>query len=103
MAGVPFDVVEQLATLRTSAFAGKLVVRREEFVGYASQVDRFLQSHGRELSKELFRAWKKAIRGGSLPPSQPLLDVFEKCRECQREISELEARLYVCIHQELNQ
>ena len=103
MAGVPFDVVEELATLRTSAFAGKLVVRQEEFVGYASKVDRFLQSHGRELSKELFRAWKKAIRGGSLPPSQPLVDVFDKCRECQREISELEVRLYECIHQELNQ
>jgi len=103
LAGVPFDVVEQLATPRTSAAARELMVRQEEFVGCASEVDRFLQSHGRELSKELFRAWKKAIRHGSLPPSQPVLDVFEKCRECQRNIGDVEARLNERIHQEVNQ
>jgi hypothetical protein len=101
LAGVPFDVVEQLATPETSAAARELIIRQEQLVRCVSEVDRFLQSHGRDLSKELFRAWKKTVRLGATPPLQPALDVFERCRECKRKVSEAEARFQDCLQQEL--
>ena len=100
---MPFDVVEQLATPQTITVAREFMARQKELVGCASKIDRFLQSHGRELSKDLYRAWKKAIRHGSLPPLQPALDLFEKLRKCQSKASEANVRLDECIHQELGQ
>jgi hypothetical protein len=103
LAGVPFHIVEQLATPETSAAARQLLVRQEQFARRARDVDRFLQSHGRDLSKELFRAWKKTIRHGASPPAQPSLDVFEGYRESKTNVVEAENLLQECIRQELNQ
>jgi hypothetical protein len=102
MAGVPFDVVEQLATQQTSVAARELIVSQEEFMIQTLEVDRFLKSRGRDLSKELFGAWKKTVRHGAPLPSLPSFDVFEKCRESKRKVAEAEAHLHECIGQELN-
>jgi hypothetical protein len=103
LAGVPFDVVEQLATSETSAAARELLVRQEELTRCASEVDSFLQSHGRDLSKELFRAWKKTIRHDTSPPLQPAFEVFETYRECKSKVSEAKARLHQRLQSELDQ
>src|ERR1700739_1645339 len=103
MAGVPFDVVEKLAPPPTGAAAREILVTQVEFVGCLLEVERFLQSHGRELSKELFRAWRKTIRQGAPPPPQPAFGVFESCRNSKDKLSEAETRLDDCLRQELNQ
>jgi hypothetical protein len=102
MAGVPFDAVEQLATPQTMVAARDLIVSLQDFAGCAREIDRFLQSHGRDLSKELFRAWKRTIRHGAPLPLEPALDVFERCRQCRSKVSEAETRLNDCIQQELD-
>ena len=103
VAGVPFDVVEELATPRTSAAARELVVRQAELIGPEFEVERFLQTRGRDLSKELFRAWKKVIRHAVPPPLEPALDVFESYRERKRKVGEAEVTLHKCVQQELDQ
>ena len=80
-------VVEQLATAQTSAAARELWLGRRNSSDAPRKSIGFFNLRAR-ISRELFRAWKKAIRHGSLAPSQPVLDVFEKYRECQRKISE---------------
>lgn len=102
MAGFPFDVVEHLATPKTSAAAREFIVCQQGFDGCAHEVDRFLESYGRDLSKELFRAWKRTIRHGMAAPLEPALDVFERCREFSRKLHEADVRLTQCIQQELN-
>ncbi|HLW35110.1 MAG TPA: hypothetical protein VKS98_05580, partial [Chthoniobacterales bacterium] len=101
MAGVPFDTVEQLATPKTSAAAKNLLFRRQEFCKCAQAVNRFLQSRGRDLSKELYRAWKKTLHHGAPPPPEPALDVFERIRVSSREMGEAESCLNDCMQNEL--
>ena len=103
MAGVPFEIVEQLATPRTSKSARQVLLRQKEFIRFASEVDSFLQSRGREMSRDLFRAWKRTVRHGVPCPSHPNFPIFEACRESKCRLSEAEARLHEDIQQELEQ
>jgi hypothetical protein len=83
MAGVSFEPMEDLSTPAVSAAARKLLVRREEFAKAKLEVDQILRSRRHGLSKEVFRAWHKAIRSGTAPtipesPSGP----FAIYRDC---------------------
>ena len=72
MAGVPFDHIERVATPQTSAAARDLLVRQEALAAARSELEGYLRLHREELAPEIFRAWKKAARSGSIPP--PLSD-----------------------------
>jgi len=102
MAGVPFDVLDRLATVETARLARELVVRQNEFAKAKSEVEAVLDSRRHGLSKELFRAWRKAIRSGTMPPTadQPSR-VFVHCWECAAELVAVESRLEECLQREL--
>jgi hypothetical protein len=103
MAGVPFDTVEQLATQQTAAAARELLIKQRQFLKCGEDVDRFLQSRGRDLSKELYRSWKRTLRHGAPAPIEPTLEVFERSRDCSRKVAEAELRLSDCMQHELGQ
>jgi hypothetical protein len=102
MAGVPFDVLEKLATVETAARARELVTRQNEFAAAKSEVEALLRHRGHGLSEELFRAWRKAIRSGTMPPAadQPSR-AFADCWECASQLAAAETRLEESLHREL--
>ena len=69
MAGVPFDEMSALATPATTAAARSFVAREAEFAGAREAVETLLASRRHDLTKEQFRAWRKAVRTGELPPT----------------------------------
>ena len=102
MAGVPFDVLDRLASTRTAELGRELVVRQDEFAKAKSEVEAVLDSRRHGLSKEQFRAWRKAIRSGTMPPAgdQPSR-VFGHCWECAAQLAAVESRLEECLQREL--
>ncbi len=94
MAGVPFDVLDRLAMGETAQLAREVVVRQDEFASAKAEVERVLDSRRHGLSKELFRAWRKAIRSGTMPPAadQPS-KAFAHCWECASQLAAAEERL----------
>ena len=104
MAGVPFDVLEKLETTKTAELARELVVRQDAFAQAKAEVEELLRHRGHGLSEELFRAWRKAIRSGSMPPAadQPSR-AFANCWECASSLATTEARLEESLQQEIGQ
>ena len=83
MAGVPFDVLEKLATLGTSQAARELIAQESEFSRAQTDASRSLAALKTELSKEQFRLWRKAVRSGVKPSTAhpPLFaDFWQKAR-----------------------
>jgi hypothetical protein len=102
MAGVPFDVVEQLATPETSRLARELVVRQDEFTQAKTEVERILGRPRHGLSKELFKAWRKALRSGTIPPAVDApSQAFGHCWQRASALAETEARLDEALQREL--
>jgi hypothetical protein len=103
MAGVPFEPLAELATTATAAAARELLVRQEEFARARTEVEHLLQRRGHGLSEELFRAWRTAIRSGTMPPSadQPSR-AFAICWECASAQAAAEARLDQALQEELD-
>ncbi|MEY2503863.1 MAG: hypothetical protein QOG27_143 [Verrucomicrobiota bacterium] len=104
MAGVPFDALDRLATLDTARFARESIVRQDDFATAKSEVENVLASRRHGLSKELFRAWRKAIRLGTMPPAadQPS-QAFAHCWECASQLADVETRLEQSLQRELNE
>jgi len=94
MAGVPFDVLDRLAMVETAQLAREVVVRQDEFARAKAEVESVLDSRRHGLSKELFRAWRKAIRSGTMPPAadQPS-QAFAHCWESASQLAAAEERL----------
>jgi hypothetical protein len=102
MAGVPFDAVEKLATVETAALARELVVRQDEFAKAKAEVEDLLCHRGHGLSEELFRAWRKAIRSGTMPPTGDAPSrAFAQCWECASQLAAVEAQLEKTLQREL--
>ena len=102
MAGVPFEPVARLATTATAVAARELLVRRTEFARANSEVKHLLSRPGHGLSEELFHAWRKALRTGTMPPgADPPSRAFSFCRECASNLASAEAQLDQSLRQEL--
>jgi hypothetical protein len=102
MAGVPFDVVEQLATVETSRLARELVVRQDEFSRAKTEVESILGRPRHGLSKEMFKAWRQALRSGAIPPPVDApSQAFAHCWQCASVLAETEARLDEALQREL--
>src|SRR6266404_8806262 len=102
MAGVPFEMVERLATRDASAAARDLLVRQAEFSKAKSDVENLLQTRRHNLSKELFRAWRRTIRSGAMPPPpDPPSGVFAICRECASNLASAEMCFDQALQREL--
>jgi hypothetical protein len=102
MAGVPFDVIEQLATVETSRLARELAARQDDFSRAKTEVERILGRPRHGLSKELFKAWRAALRSGTIPPpADPASQSFADCWQCASALAETEARLDEALQREL--
>ncbi|MEY2508654.1 MAG: hypothetical protein QOH01_2983 [Verrucomicrobiota bacterium] len=102
MAGVPFDLVERLATPETARLARELVVRQDEFARAKTEVEGLLRHRGHGLSEELFRAWRKAIRSGTMPPAGDApSSAFAKCWQCASQLAAAETSLEESLQREL--
>lgn len=103
MAGVPFEIVARLATTATAVAARELLARQAEFVRAKTEVEHLLRRRGHGLSEELFRAWRKAIRTGTMPPAaDPPSRAFAVCWECASNLATAEAQLDQSLRQELD-
>ena len=102
MAGVPFDALDRLATRETARLAREYIVRQDDFAKATAEVESVLASRRHNLSKELFRAWRKTIRSGTMPPAgdQPS-QAFAHCWECASRLADVEARLEKSLEREL--
>ena len=67
MAGAPFDLLEAIATPETFSAARELLNRQKEFAGAKANAGAVIQSPGRRLPAEAFRAWRAAVRTGQVP------------------------------------
>jgi hypothetical protein len=102
MAGVAFDHLEKLATAGTAALAREVVVRQEEFATAKAEVENLLLSRRHGLSKELFQAWRKAIRTGTMPPTGDGSSTeFANCWQCASQLAGAETRLEESLQHEL--
>jgi hypothetical protein len=102
MAGVPFDILERLATVETARLARELVVRQDEFARAKAEVEALLRHRGHGLPEELFRAWRKAIRSGTMPPAGDApSQAFAHCWECASRLAATEAQLEETLKREL--
>jgi len=102
MAGVPFELIERLSTPATSTAARELLVRQEEFEKAKSEIERILRSRRQGLSKEVFRAWHKAIRSGTVPPiADPPSRPFAICWDCASKLASAERYVDQSLQREL--
>jgi len=103
MAGVPFDIVEQLATTETIAAARTLLVKQSEFERAKVNVEQLLQGRRHNLSKEQFRGWRKTIRHNLMPPpKEPSFGVFADCYIRASELINAEKQLCDSLNRELD-
>lgn len=102
MAGVPFEPIEELSTPAVSVAGRELLLRREEFAKAKLEVEHTLLSRRHGLSKELFRAWHKAIRSGTAPTiADPPSGPFAICRDCASRLAGAEAHFENLLHGKL--
>ena len=77
MAGVPFENLEKLATVDAARAARATIAAGKEFSRAKTRVEELLDSRKHNLSKEQFRAWRKAVRLGIMPPAaDPPISAF---------------------------
>lgn len=102
MAGVPFDVLERFGTPETARLGRELVVRQDDFSRTRAAVEELLRHRGHGLSEELFRAWRKAIRSGTIPPAADAPShAFADCWKCAASLAAAEADLEDALQREL--
>ena len=98
MAGVPFEPVARLATPATAAAARELLVRQTEFARAKSEVEHRLPRRDPRFSEELFRAWRNAIRTGTIPPpGDPPSRAFAVCECRPKELHRIRERRTVSL------
>ena len=68
LAGVPFSVVESLATAKASAVARDLLDCTAQFTSYKAAAQEFVTRRDNGLSPEEFTAWRNAIRQSEPSP-----------------------------------
>ena len=103
MAGAPLEPLEQLATTKTAALSREVVVRQKDFAVAKAEVEQLLQRRGHGLSEELFRAWRKAIRSGTMPPAADAPSTaFAVCWQRAADLATAEAQLKQSLEHELD-
>ena len=67
LAGVPFDELSALATVESAKVVRDLITRERECEEARSKVEQLLLSRQHGLSKEQYRAWRRAVRTNEVP------------------------------------
>jgi len=103
MAGVPFEILERLATGETCEAARKSITAEADFSRAKSEVERILASRKHNLSKDQFRAWRMAILHGVMPPAHDApSSAFAACWESATRFAEAEGALDQSLQRELD-
>ncbi len=72
LAGVPFDVLEELATPELRAAARDLIAQEAELTRISHRAEEFVTRRDNGLGPEEFSAWRSAIRRRQVPEKQPI-------------------------------
>ena len=103
MAGVPFEPMGGLETSATTAAAREFLVRQVGFAQARMEVEQILRKRDHGLSEVLFRAWRKAIRTGVMPPvCDPPSRAFADYGRYALRLAPAEAKLDQALRQELD-
>jgi hypothetical protein len=102
MAGAPFEWLEQLASPQTTRLAREFITAETDFSRTREKVEQVLASRRHNLSREQFRAWRKAILHGVVPPANdPPSSAFAECWRAAANLAEAEARFQASLGEEL--
>ena len=102
MAGVPFENLENLATVGTAQAAREMIGAEKEFARAKARVEELLDSRKHNLSKEQFRAWRKAVRLGIMPAAaDPPTSAFVDCWQSAEQFTQAESSLAKSLAREL--
>ena len=102
MAGVPFDELSALATPATAAAARHLIAREADAAAARGVVEILLASRKHDLTKDQFRAWRKAARTGEMPPSaDPATETFTAFWQAAQALATARAEFENLLPQEL--
>ncbi len=96
LAGVPFDVLEELATPNACAAARDLLAQEKELHQLKSAALEFVTRRDSGLSSEEFAAWRTAIRRDKIPEQkipQPLQEYARVATAAGQARSHLEHQL----------
>jgi hypothetical protein len=103
MAGVPFDILERLATSGTTSAARELLQRIAERQVRKSEAEKSFKSREHLLSEDAFRALRSAIRQGREPADvsgrQP--SIFTNYADAAAKVTLAESNLIVALEAEL--
>jgi len=103
MAGVPFDILEPLATPETISVARELRARNEELTKASAEAENFFRSPERLLSEQAFRALRVAVRLRRAPAGivGPQPRVFINYADAAANVLALESKLQATLEREL--
>lgn len=102
MAGAPFEPLEHLATRGTAALAREFISAEAEFSRTKDEVEEVLASRRHNLSREQFRAWRRAIHHGVIPSVEDAASsAFLECWRAAVAFAEIETRLQRSLGEEL--
>ena len=96
LAGIPFDVLEQLATPKVCAAARDLLAQEKEIHQIKGTALEFVTRRNSGLSSEEFAAWRTAIRRDKIPEQkipQPLEEYTRVATAARQAHSQLEHQL----------
>jgi|KBSMisStaDraftv2_1062788.scaffolds.fasta_scaffold03059_9 hypothetical protein len=103
MAGVPFETLEEFVTRNTANLARDFIEAETDYLETKSEVEKVLASRRHNLSKEQFRAWRKVIRQGAMPPSNlPVSWAFTDCWRSARRFAAADEAFGRTLAQELD-
>jgi hypothetical protein len=103
IAGAPFEALETLATTEAFRIGREFIAAETDFSKTKADVERILDSRQHNLSREQFRAWRRAVRDGVMPfAADPPSSAFVACRQSATRFAVAEASLRQTLGRELD-
>ena len=82
IAGIPFEILEELSTRRVTDAAQELILAEKNLVSARSEIAQEFARRKERIPREQFRPWRKAIRSGELSENLELPTALEnRCRQ----------------------
>lgn len=103
MAGVPFEIIERVATTRTSNAGREVLVSQERFAQAKTRAEALLNRRDNGLSAEDFHDLRSAVRAGRAPIRGSVQPDIIAYSGAARELAEGEARFEQLLASELDQ
>ncbi len=102
MAGVPFEVLADLAFPATTAAGRKVLALRARAREAKDPVEKLILSREHGLPEKIFRKWRGTVRHGAPPPAGDFqLAAFTNYQECVTRVSAAEEELESALQSEM--